>query len=276
MVSFGKDSITMLDMLCVNKIPFDFAVFSDTLLEFPEMYEYANRLQQYFKTRYDVDFKIMKPMTTFEEWCFGVIRKPGSKQYGNIRGVPNPADADSQCFWRRESKVKPAEAYFKELGYEVAQMFAYTTDETRNVDGALFPLRNAFKINGVAYDPLTPKDREDERLGMSELDCKLYTIEREMENPLYKLFTRTGCAICPFQSERAWFQIWKHYPETWEYVKFIEKRLEYYESKGMKVANRFWFPDYKTTNNMEFKFKNKDVSLFNFSDEPVKDCLCKI
>jgi 3'-phosphoadenosine 5'-phosphosulfate sulfotransferase (PAPS reductase)/FAD synthetase len=96
-----------------------------------------------------------------------------------------------------------------------------------------------------------------------------------MENPLYKLFTRTGCAMCPFQSDRAWFQVWKHYPDTWEYVKWIEKRLAYYESRGMKVANRFWFTKYRTCEQMEKQFMRDDNAMF-FDDEPVKDCLCAI
>lgn len=81
--------------------------------------------------------------------------------------------------------------------------------------------------------------------------------------------------MCPFQSERAWFVCWKYFPDIWEDIKWIEKRLKQYEERGMKVINRFWFPKYATSAQMEEKFSRKDVSLMDFSDEPVKDCLCK-
>lgn len=277
MVSFGKDSVTMADLLCRYKIRLDELIFTDTLLELPQMYEYANKIKNYFETRYKVKFTILKPNTTFEEWCFGIMKK--GKMKGYMRGIPNPADQDSQCYWRREAKVLTEERYNKDI--EVIKYLGYTSEETRNVEGCLFPLRNKFEVDGVVHNPFSFNDYTEEigtdrPKGMSELDCKKYLISREMENPLYKMFTRTGCGICPFQSERSWYQVWKNYPEEWEFIKFIEKRLQYYEDRGMKIANKHWFPDYKTTSQMEYKFSNSNNHLLDFNDEPVKDCLCKI
>ena len=95
-----------------------------------------------------------------------------------------------------------------------------------------------------------------------------------MENPLYKHFSRTGCSVCPAQSDRAWFEVWKHFPDTWEYMREIEKRL----SKFDKVKSKTWFNDFRSCEDMEKKFKKADKqgSLFDFSDEPLKDCFCKI
>jgi len=264
--SFGKDSTTMCDLLLRDGIRVDEIIFTDTLLEFPEMYIYANKIKEYFELRYKVKFTILMPSTTFEEWCFGVIRKKSAKQYGKIRGIPNPADNDTQCYWRRESKVKPEEEYNKKFNGKIIKYFGYTLGENRSVEGGLTPLRSDFEVDGVVYKSYK----------MKEIDCKFYLEHREMENPLYKLFTRTGCGICPFQSERSWFQIWDKYKYLWEYIKWVEKRLEYYENSGMKVANRFWFTKHRTTEQMEFIFKNSNNKLMDFSDEPVKDCLCKI
>jgi len=79
---------------------------------------------------------------------------------------------------------------------------------------------------------------------------------------------------CPGQSQDAWYQVYTNFKETWKYVKNIEYRL----LKIKKVKNRTFFPNFKSCEDMEklFKQKDKQGSLFNFSDEPLKDCFCAI
>ena len=73
------------------------------------------------------------------------------------------------------------------------------------------------------------------------------------------------------------FVIWKKYPKVWEEMKDIELRLLNLQEKGEKIIyNNFHMG--KTCLDMEKKFKevDKQCSLFDFSDEPLKDCFCKI
>ena len=51
-ISFGKDSTVMCDLLLKNGYPIDYLVFTDTMLEFPMMYEYKEKVCEYFKNRY--------------------------------------------------------------------------------------------------------------------------------------------------------------------------------------------------------------------------------
>jgi len=113
-ISFGKDSTTMCDLLLKNGHQVDEIIFSDTFQEFPLMYEYKNKVVEYFKSRYNIEITVLTPMTTFEEWCFGVIRDKTADSYGAIRGIPNPADQESQCYHRRETKVKPSDVYLQQ------------------------------------------------------------------------------------------------------------------------------------------------------------------
>ena len=255
MVSYGKDSITMADLMLKNGMKLDKIIFTDTLMEFKMMYEYKQRVDRYFKERYGMEVTTLKPDTTFEAWCFGVLQRGEEK--GAIRGIPNLIG--SSCYWRREAKVKPFEKY---LGDEKANVYiGFTIDEDRSVQDTeqftyKYPLRDTFKM------------RED--------DCKAYLINQEMENPLYRFFSRTGCGICPGQSDRAWYEVYKNFPEDWEYMKWVEARLEQYEQMGYTVLNRYWFSGKRTIAEMEAKFNRTAVSLFNFSDEPLKDCFCKI
>ncbi|WP_457744110.1 phosphoadenosine phosphosulfate reductase domain-containing protein [Sulfurimonas sp.] len=253
-ISFGKDSTVMCDLLLKNNYPLDYIVFTDTLLEFPMMYEYKDKVCDYFKQRYCVDVIVTKPDSTFEDWCFGKIEDENARMNGFIRGIPMVWS--EPCYWRREAKVKPQEKLFRDIGdHKIYIGFTLGEAQRRMSDDKfIYPLIDYFH--------------------MSERNCQEYLINQEMQNPLYNYFTRTGCSVCPAQSDKAWFVIWKHFPDTWEYMKNIEYRL----SKFDKVKNRYWFNDFRSCEDMEKKFIKFDMqgSLFDFSDEPLKDCFCKI
>jgi len=260
--SGGKDSVTMADLLCKNGYPVDYIVFYDTFAELPLMYEYIEKIKDYFMQRYGKEIIVTNPLSTFEEWCFGVIKDESAEYYGYIRGIPMVWA--EPCYWRRESKMKPFENFINDtIGNKPYKAYiGYTTDEShranRDLDYALYPLIDDFK--------------------MSERNCQEYLINQEMENPLYRFFTRTGCGWCPAQSERAWYQVWKNFPETWKFMRQIQNRLLEYVKMGHKVKNCYWFPEYKTVEKMEQKFKKQQIqgNLFDFSDEPLKDCFCKL
>ena len=256
-ISFGKDSTVMCDLLLKNDYPVDYILFTDTLLEFPIMYEYKKKVSKYFMDRYGIEVITLKPDTTFEEWCFGRIDCVDAKLNGYVRGVPMVWA--EPCYWRREAKVKPQDKFIKSIsnGKEVKIYIGFTIDESHRRmkgDEFLYPLIDDFK--------------------MTETNCQEYLINQEMENPLYKFFTRTGCGVCPAQSDRAWFNVYENFKDTWEYMRGIEQKL----SKIEKVKNRTWFSGHRNINDMEkiFKQEKKQGSLFNFSDEPLRDCFCKI
>ena len=60
-------------------------------------------------------------------------------------------------------------------------------------------------------------------------------------------------------------------------MKNIENHLNELELQGNKIKNKYWFPNFKTISDYEKEFiKINQGSLFDFSDEPLKDCFCKI
>lgn len=251
-ISFGKDSTVMNDLLLKNGYQIDYLVFTDTLLEFPMMYEYKEKVCRYFRERYGVEVITTKPKSTFEDWCFGVIESGDLKGY--TRGIPMVWA--EPCYWRREAKVKPQEELFKDIG-EHKIYIGFTLDESnrRMTDNKfLYPLIDDFK--------------------MTERDCQEYLINQEMQNQLYNYFSRSGCKVCTAQSDKAWYEVYKNFSDTWEYMKDIEYRL----SKIERVKSRTWFKDFRSCGDMEklFNKKDKQGSLFDFSDEPLKDCFCKI
>jgi len=256
-ISGGKDSVTMCDLLIRKGYPVDYVVFNDTLDEFKEMYKYLDKVEDYFKQRYKRTITRLKPLKDYDrDYIFGVISdKRDAKFAGMTRGLPSANM--SFCGWRRDSKIVPFEKWKKQFA-KTKTYIGITMDEThranREDDNFLYPLIDNFK--------------------MSERDCKKYLIDRDMENPLYRHFNRTGCAKCQYQSEDSWFKVWKYYPEVWAEVKDYEAKI----NKLDNVVGTHWFTKYRTCTDMEANFMQADKqgSLFDFSDEPLKDCFCKI
>lgn len=254
-LSGGKDSVTMCDLLLKNGYPIDYIVFNDTLDEFTEMYEYLNKIEKYFKLRYGKSITRLKPNWDYDkQYIFGTLSR--GKRKGQIRGLPTASDGF--CTWKRESKIVPFKKWIKANNINNHKIYiGITLNEMHRADrnkNFLYPLIDDFQ--------------------MTENECKQYLINQEMENPLYRHFNRTGCKKCQYQSDRDFFQIWKYYPEVWEEFKSYEQKTK----KLNNIVSSTWFTDYRSCLDMQKQFEksNRQGSLFDFSDEPLKNCFCKI
>ena len=105
-----------------------------------------------------------------------------------------------------------------------------------------------------------------------EGDVDKYLESIDMVNPLYKYFSRTGCAFCPHMSLRGYYIVWKFFKKTWLYMKKIERKLRMIERLGSKVVNTQWHDRY-TLLELENDFI---LGKKNYDDTPAKDCLCAI
>ncbi len=255
MLSYGKDSTVMLDKMIRDKRKIDHVIFCDTLWEFDKLHEYRKKYNEYLKSRYDIDAITLKPDTKFEDWIFGRITRGERK--GQIRGLPL---ITIPCYWKRESKQKPAEEWVKNKypKQEITFHVGFAKGEDRSISDTEY-----FKYS---Y-PL-------KEYGMTEMDCRVYLREHEMENELYREFDRLGCMNCPYQPEDSWKTIYDNYPKVWEWVKMVETKLQKLEDDGEPIANKHFFMDYQTTADMEYKFKHTADGLFDLSKEPLKNCFC--
>lgn len=259
--SGGKDSTAMIDILLRDQKPLDYIVFADTLMEFPEMYTYIYKVKTYWEQRYSAKIEILKPNLNYlDGYVFTALKycrdEKNLDKVGMFKGFLNPTE--SFCTWRRESKVYPIERWIKKnfKGQKVIQYIGFTKNESHRL-----------KLDSDQRYPLF-------EMGMSDNDCKVYLAEHEMENPLYRHFSRTGCRLCPYQSKRDWRQIWQHYPDVWAEIKNIEKSIKAKQNEGHRFIQTAPFVDFKTTEDLEKEFVGRPV--FEFDDEPLKDCLCKI
>lgn len=248
--SGGRDSTAMVEILLKNKKPIDYIIFNDTLLEFDLMYNFINKFSNYLKKKYDKEIIINKPKSTFSEWVFGNITR-GDRR-GWIRGLPMLKDP---CFWKRESKVKTTENFIKENNIKNPVYYiGYTYSEQK---------RSQVKSTNQIF-PLI-----ENRICEAGVDRILQEIN--MINPLYEYFERTGCAICPYQSDRAFYTLMIKFPKIWGLMKWYELELKELIKKGNNVVNSQW-DDRRTILEMEQRFLNNNHL---YSTEPKKSCECK-
>jgi len=252
MLSGGQDSTAMTLRLLELGEPVDYIVFCDTGLEHDEMYEYIDKLDAFFQRKYNIKITRLNPRKDFKHWVYGEILR--GENEGKIRGVPSVLE---MCYWRRESKERPFERWLKKMGIkEWKQYNGFVYGESK---------RYGLSPDHVLAPLIDWKWREEE--------VQQYLKSMEMENKLYQHFTRTGCAVCPKQSEASKYMIYKHYPKWWKYMKDMEEKLF---KMNLASDTPQWHTEL-TTVQLEIKFKKKDKQqTFNLDFEPLADCFCKL
>jgi len=246
-LSGGRDSTAMVELLLSQGKQVDYIIFTDTLHEFPMMYEYLQKFDAYLQNKYGKNITYLKPRKTFEYWVFGRITR--GKHKGMIRGLPM---VTQPCYWTREAKVRPVERFVKEKGFKnIVQYVGYTYSEVNRAQ---------------------VKDKTQVFPLIENKMCEVY-VDRLLENidminPLYEYFERTGCAFCVKQKERAFYVIFNKFPDVWDYMKNIENKLLLMDN----VLNPTWGIKY-TMRELEIKFKHNRK---NLQLEAPTSCECKV
>jgi len=211
--SGGKDSTAMLLRMLELDDPINYPVnsifFSDTTFEFPELYEYIKRVQQYLDVNYPergLKIEMLKASKTWEDWFYGKITR--GKKEGQVRGAPYTT---SPCWWSREAKVIPLDREGVKYTYQYV---------------------------GIAVDETKRQNKAHERMrfplvewGWTEQDCMEYLDYLGLGNPLYQNFNRLGCFHCIKQPTSSWYALWENYPELWKIAK-------HWDEENLKVADR--------------------------------------
>lgn len=256
MLSGGQDSTAMTLRLLELGYRVDYIIFSDTTLEFDEMYEYIDKLDAFFQRKYGIGITRVKVKKDFVKWATGLNTK--GENIGKVRGTPR---AGEMCHWKKESKQYPIEQFLKKEGVykNHIQYVGYVFGESERYK----------KAPGNVIAPLID-------WMWTEREVQAYLKENMMENKLYQHFTRTGCFCCPKHKIEDTYQVYKNYPEKWEFMKQVEEKIKLKRLETNEEHYPAWHIKY-FTNELEKLFKQKDrQQTFEFEFEEVQDCFCKI
>ncbi|MCI9039049.1 MAG: phosphoadenosine phosphosulfate reductase family protein [Clostridia bacterium] len=226
--SGGKDSTTMLLKMIEKNMPIDEVVFckimatKDSGAEYPEMYEYLDKVNKYLIKTIGKGIKYIQSPVTFEEQFYKVKRK--GKYIGEIYGFPWLLGA-----WCNSNlKTIALDKYFKSQGKYISYI-GITYDEPKRLK------RLAENEKAPLYD-----------WKMTEADCLQYIKEKGLYNPLYDKYKRLGCWFCVKQGINNLRILRRDYPVYWKML------LEW--QKDSKIR---FHPKY-TVQELEEKFSQEE------------------
>jgi 3'-phosphoadenosine 5'-phosphosulfate sulfotransferase (PAPS reductase)/FAD synthetase len=262
-LSGGQDSTAMIVRMLELGMPLDYIVFCDTGAEFDVMYEYLEKLGRYLNWKFDKEITILDGQT-YED----IVKRPlGEKakpeRIGKPKGITRVIGADS-C--TRDLKVNRIKKFAKSLKGEVIFYNGYTYNEVlKNRGNAKENMKHDFRY--PLYD-----------WKWNEKDISEYLKKMSIYNSLYNHYTRTGCFLCPKQSEKSWFTLWKHYNHHFEYAKSLEKWCLENDAVSKNFVYRsqkqIWIPLVEIEK--EFIEKDKMNQTFDFSEDQEEiSCMCK-
>lgn len=223
-VSFGKDSLAMVDRLIEEKYPLDEVVFYDTGKEFKAIYNLIKQLKPYFEIL-GIKFTILYPKMSFDYLMF---EKPVKKKGTNIIHKKGYKWCGGVCRWGTTEKLKALEQYSK--GHYEYVGIAFDEEERlekKRKGNKLFPLAD---------------------WKMTEEDCLKYCYDKgynwleETDNgtyiDLYSILKRVSCYCCRNKNLTELKQFYKYFKKTyWQWLKDIQSQIE----EPMKGKNKSVF-----------------------------------
>ena len=258
--SGGADSTYMMLRLLEEGLRVDKIFFSDTGMEFPEMYDYVQKVEEFLKRKYDREVHHFEPADGKDYHSF-------SRGIGNIRGVDQVRGIPRQlepCWLQRNAKIRPFEKWLKDnkIGDHLIYI-GYTADELRRAKMKAMKNNDSKIVDNNHLYPLILWDVDSNQV-------KIELQKRGMLNPLYKHFDRTGCFMCPKVTMDTYYKLWKYYPDQWKWMKKEEKKL-----RKLKAFNHQFNKD-ASLKEMEKAFEQSDYDPELRETEEQDFCFCVI
>ena len=188
-VSGGKDSLFMLNMLLNNpeRYPLDGVVHFELEIDYPFIKNVVDFMAVKCAER-GVKFVRIKPRKTWEELY-------------NRYGFPTRRARWCNSKYKLDAAAQH-EAYMKSIGYEVHSYIGFCADELNRIDR-----RKSDKEHYPLYD-----------FGILEGDILKWARNVPEFNNFYKSHIRCGCIYCPMLSMMDAADLYKYYPDNFNYM----------------------------------------------------------
>jgi 3'-phosphoadenosine 5'-phosphosulfate sulfotransferase (PAPS reductase)/FAD synthetase len=226
-LSYGKDSIAMLEIIKRHNMPLDRIVHveimaTDTIhSDLPPMVDFKSKADKIIEERYGIEVEHLHAPVSFEQQFYAVMKK--GKAAGNIYGFPMVRGA-----WCND-RLKMS--CLKKLDKpDITQYIGIAADEPNRFHNLTERKRSPLVEHGV-----------------DEAECKRICEELDLLSPIYTQSTRGGCWFCHNQGVNQLRLLRRQYPEYWALM-----------LKWDKDSPVTFKPDGRTVHDFDKRFRMED------------------
>lgn len=196
-ISYGKDSLAMLEVIKQHDMPLDRIVHveimaTDTIpADLPPMMEFKVKADRIIKERFGIEVEHIHAKKSYEEYFYMVRSGKNSSRWGGTYGFP--IAPGSWCNSRLKLSVlskldKP----------DITQYIGIAADEPNR-------FRN---LTDLKRSPLA-------EWGVTEAEARKICEDLDLLSPIYTQTARGGCWFCHNQGVQQLRLLRKQYPEYW-------------------------------------------------------------
>lgn len=211
-VSFsgGKDSTAMLLLMIERGMPIDIVLTADTGMEFPEMYEHLNRLDDYLFRERGIHLTTLRHPKGFEWLMFDEPKQKESsianrQRLGvSLHGNGWPGVKVRWCTGQLKTHLISKEVNHLKGEYNALHYVGIAADEPKRIKNEVYPLVD---------------------WGITEAQALKICYDRGYDwGGLYEIYHRCSCWCCPLQRIGELKKLRQHHPELWERLREMDRR----------------------------------------------------
>ena len=209
-LSGGKDSTAMLLMMIEKEMPIDCVLWADTGMEFPEMYQHIERVDQSLFKERGIHITRLKHPKGFEWLMFDEPKTKISAIQRRIEnGIPLTGNGWPGINVRWCTGLLKTHLINKAVNqikgnYHALHYIGIAYDEQKRCKGEIYPL--------VEWQ-------------VTEAQALKYCYEHGYDwDGLYEIHHRCSCWCCPFQRISELRNLRTHHPELWKKLLDMDKR----------------------------------------------------
>ena len=239
-LSGGKDSTAMLLLMIEQDMPIDVVLTADTGMEFPEMYEHLQKLDDLLYRERGIHITTLRHPKGFEWLMFEAPKvkqssiekrqRLGVSLYGN--GWPGPHVR--WCTGQLKTHLIRKEVNRLKKERNAMHYVGIAADEPNRIKGEQYPLVDQ---------------------GITEAEALRICYDRGFDwGGLYQIYNRCSCWCCPLQRIGALKKLRTHHPELWARLREMDQRaIAQFGHNPLGQFRKNW-----TVEQLEQRFANED------------------
>jgi len=195
-LSYGKDSIAMLEVIKQNKLPLDRIVHAEIMAtntipaDLPPMMEFKEKADKIIFNRYGIEVEHIHAKKSYEEYFYQLYKKGKNKD--TIYGFPHQIGA----WCNSRLKVSVLNKFNRK---NIIQYIGLAVEETNR-----YHILNERKISPLVEYRITEKE------------CYRWCKKNSLLSPIYDNSMRGGCWFCHNQKPRELKKVRENYLEYWK------------------------------------------------------------